>query len=98
TRRGGGIVLAGDATRARSARALVAWRSAQREAAPLGTLPGDSAWRGLSRWPLELTSERGAVVLERRNGRPIVAARRHYAGRVVAVGYDQTWRWRMSGG
>src|SRR6185503_3808548 len=35
TRRGGGVVLAGDATRARNARALVAWRAGQREAAPL---------------------------------------------------------------
>jgi hypothetical protein len=27
-----------------------------------------------------------------------VAARRYYAGRVLGVGYDQTWRWRMMGG
>jgi hypothetical protein len=97
-RSGGGVVLAGDASRARRVASLVAWNAGRREAAPLGTLPGDSAWRGLSRIPLDARGERLAIALETRAGRPMVSARRHFAGRVIGVGYDQTWRWRMAGG
>jgi hypothetical protein len=97
-RAGGGVVLAGDANRGTRMSGLVAWRARKRETAPLGTLAGDTAWRGLSRAPFDTIAGRRAIPLEIRNGKPIVAARRHYAGRVVAVGYDQTWRWRMAGG
>ena len=97
-RAGGGVVLAGDASRARRVAELIAWRAASRESAALGTLPGDTAWRGLSRVPLRLTAEGAALSLEVRSGAPVVVARRHYAGRVAGVGYDATWRWRMAGG
>jgi hypothetical protein len=96
-RAGGGIVFAGDATRATRAAGIAAWRTGRRETAPLGTLPGDSAWRGLARAPLEPLAGRRSIALESRDGRPVVAVRRHYAGRVAAVGFDQTWRWRMAG-
>lgn len=96
-RAGGGAILAGDASRARRVASLVGWRAAAREAAPLGTLPGDSAWRGLSRIPLAMVEGR-AVALETRGSAATVVARRHYAGRVAAAGYDATWRWRMAGG
>jgi hypothetical protein len=39
-----------------------------------------------------------AVALESRDANVMVAARRVDAGRVVQVGYDETWRWRMGGG
>lgn len=40
---------------------------------------------------------RDAVVLERDSaGRPLIAVRRAQLGRVMASGYDETWRWRMS--
>jgi hypothetical protein len=97
-RDGGGVVLAGDANSASRTASLTAWRALKREVAPLGTLAGDSSWRGLSRVPLEVASDARAVVLERRSGRAELVARRHFAGRVAAVGYDQTWRWRMTGG
>jgi len=92
-REGGGLVLAGDASRAPRAAPLVAWSAARRAVAPLGTAASDTTWRGLSRVPL-VASARGAIELEPDK----VLARRHYAGRVVALGYDQTWRWRMAGG
>jgi hypothetical protein len=38
-----------------------------------------------------------AVVLERLAGDAVVAARRAGAGRVVQVGYEETWRWRLAG-
>jgi hypothetical protein len=37
------------------------------------------------------------VPLESRDGRVIAAARRAGAGRVVQLGYDETWRWRLAG-
>ena len=47
--------------------------------------------------PLEALRQ-DAVVLERRDGRVVVAARRERAGRVIQLGYEDTWRWRMLGG
>jgi hypothetical protein len=39
-----------------------------------------------------------AVALERRGGAVAIAARRIGAGRVLQFDYENTWRWRMSGG
>jgi hypothetical protein len=39
-----------------------------------------------------------AVALDRRGNDVAVAARRYLGGRVVQLGYLDTWRWRMSGG
>jgi hypothetical protein len=39
-----------------------------------------------------------AILLERRGGVVVAAARRQGSGRVVQQGYLETWRWRMSGG
>ena len=97
-RAGGGVVLAGDASRARRGADLVRWRAGARETAPLGTMPGDPEWRGLSRVPLRLASDTSALPLETRGDAATIVARRHHAGRVAAVGYDATWRWRMAGG
>ena len=38
-----------------------------------------------------------AIVLEKRGARVAVAARRAGSGRVIQVGYEDSWRWRMSG-
>ena len=39
-----------------------------------------------------------AMTLERQPAGPSLAARRAGMGRVLAVGYDESWRWRMLGG
>jgi hypothetical protein len=39
-----------------------------------------------------------AVPLERQAGTVAIAARRVGAGRVLQLGYEDTWRWRMGGG
>lgn len=97
-RQGGGLVLVGDANRMRAVGSLVSWRAARREIAPLGTLPGDTTWRGQSRLPLDTVGDARVVVLEQRGDHATVVARRHYRGRVIGTGYDETWRWRMAGG
>jgi hypothetical protein len=37
-------------------------------------------------------------VLEEQGGRVAVAARRSELGRVIQLGYEDTWRWRFGGG
>ncbi len=39
-----------------------------------------------------------AVIIERRGQQVAVAARRVGAGRVIQIGYTDSWRWRMAGG
>lgn len=38
-----------------------------------------------------------AIVMERREDAVAIAARRHFAGRVIQIGYPESWRWRMGG-
>jgi hypothetical protein len=62
--------------------------------------PFDSAemepQRSLGLVPVVLS--RDAIALEARRGLVAVAARRVARGRVVTIGYADTWRWRMAGG
>jgi hypothetical protein len=39
-----------------------------------------------------------AVAVEKRKGAVAIGARRVGLGRVVQLGYEETWRWRMTGG
>jgi hypothetical protein len=97
-REGGGVVVVADANTARSVAPLLSWRVGAREVAPLGTAAGDTMWRGMSRIPFEVRANPGAISIESRGANATVAVRRHYLGRVAAIGYDNTWRWRMAGG
>ena len=58
--------------------------------------PGSVTLQSLSVLPI--VGMRDAIPLDRRNGNVVAAARRHGAGRVLQLGYVDTWRWRMSGG
>jgi hypothetical protein len=95
-RAGGGLVLAPSAadvpafTSLRPGRALEPRR---------GTEPFDPAAeprRQLALTPIALVA--GGVAMERRDTAVAVAARRVERGRVIAVGYEDTWRWRLGGG
>jgi hypothetical protein len=93
-RSGGGLVIAG--TAARVFRALDSGTPGPRQrddAASSDTAPR----RSLGMYPVTALAS-DAVVLERRGDAVAVAARRVGQGRVVQVGYDDTWRWRMAGG
>jgi len=80
---GGGAVLAGPASRLPGlARISPAAAGARRVAGPrTGLVLG--------------ALKDDAVVLERQGALPLVAARRSGVGRVIASGYDETWRSRM---
>jgi hypothetical protein len=90
---GGGLVLSGGAVAARSVGQILP--------GAVGSVldPHDAAI--VDRDALTgraLTPAPGAVAMESRGDVPVVVARRAGPGRVIAVGYRDTWRWRMQGG
>ena len=94
---GGGLVVAGDATRLESFRGITPARAGARRPGRI-LLDADSTTR--ADLPLRpLGALRGdAVELERQSGGIAAVVRRAGAGRALAVGYDESWRWRMLGG
>lgn len=96
-RRGGGVVLAGRAAAHRSLRAIAPGRPAAYLPSDAGTPPDSAPRSALGVHPVA-TLTPDALVLERRGPLVTAAARRLGLGRVVQVGHDETWRWRMGGG
>lgn len=89
---GGGAVLS--AAAAHSVPLLAVGRVGARVRAPQITFTARNPRRALSLDPILPRGD--AIVLERQGGDVVLAARRVGAGRVVQVGYDETWRWRMA--
>ncbi len=96
-RAGGGLVAAGGATTLDDLRLLVPARAGARRPGRI-LLDADSMTRAdLPLRPLVAVRE-DAVPLERQSAGLASAVRRAGAGRVLALGYDESWRWRMLGG
>ncbi len=98
--RGGGVVLGSDALQIPSLASLRPARPTAARGALAGALLTDEPRRGLEAWELDIAP--GAVVLQSdRSGHghsePALVARRSGRGRVVAMPYRETWRWRMQG-
>jgi hypothetical protein len=94
---GGGLVAAPGATSLGALRALLPARAGDRRPGRI-LLDADSVTRAdLPIGPLE-SMRADAVPLERQPAGLAVVARRAGQGRVLVVGYDETWRWRMLGG
>ena len=97
-RTGGGVVLAPQAASLDAMGALrvggVGRTNAESRAVQTNTVAS------LATLPLaSITTLRSdAVPLERRAGAVAAAARRIGSGRVLQLGYEDTWRWRMAGG
>ncbi len=96
-RSGGGLVAAGAVLAARAMEPLRVGQSLALVPAvePFATHPADPR-RDLALTPIALEDD--AVALEARAAAVAVAARRVEHGRVIAVGYADTWRWRLGGG
>jgi hypothetical protein len=97
---GGGLVLGGDALRLPALSALRPARATSLRGGIAGALLTDTPRRGLEAWEVEPAAN--VVVLEEDRGdhshaEPALLARRVGAGRVVAMPYRETWRWRMEG-
>lgn len=92
---GGGVVIAGNALRDGSLRALTA-ATVEDDRGPIaGALMTDAPRRGVPAFHLQ---QRGhATVLEREGEEPTIVLARRDVGRVMAVGYRESWHWRMEG-
>jgi hypothetical protein len=94
-RSGGGLIIAGPAARAKNLASLAPGTIAARTRP--NVKPSDTVSLGSTGfYPVSLKGE--SVSLEKRPEGVAVAARRVGAGRVIQVGYDDSWRWRMAGG
>ncbi len=96
---GGGVVLAGDALLGAGASTLRPASVTGSRPAVAGALLTNAPRNGLD--ALELRAAPTAVVLQTElhgaTAEPAVVAWRVGAGRVLASGYRETWRWRMEG-
>lgn len=95
--RGGGLVILGSAATIPGFEQLRAG-VAGRISAPV--LAADAEVTTLASLPVVPVAsvKTDAVALDVRRGMTVSAARRHFAGRVLQLGYLDTWRWRLSGG
>jgi hypothetical protein len=94
-RMGGGLVLAGPSSLAPAASSIAPGATGARFQPAV--LPRDTILLGSTGFFPVLALKPDAVALERRTGGVAVAARRIGAGRVIQIGYDDSWRWRMAG-
>jgi hypothetical protein len=95
-RDGGALVIVGEAARLPGLAALRAGVPGRAIAGEPGAEASDAPRHGLDVVPITALAA-GAVILESRDGRTTMAARRIGAGRVVQVGYENSWVWRMAG-
>jgi hypothetical protein len=94
---GGGLILSGIAAAMPGLRDVAPGRPGTRVRPAVMQFTAGAPRRALSFVAIERL--RGdALVLEARDGRNAVAARRAGIGRVLQIGYDESWRWRMQGG
>lgn len=91
---GGGLIVAASASAISGIDALLPAHGGARRAGVVGGLQGPDPRAGLAATAFNGVSPQ-AVPLERRGGSPVLLARRVGAGRVLLVGYDEMWRWRM---
>jgi len=96
-RSGGGLVLEPEAAGRPAFVGLAAGGVARRER-PASITVADAAPRRALAMSAIAPLHAGAVAIEWRDGRVAAAARRVGAGRVIQLAYDESWRWRMSGG
>ena len=96
-RQGGGAVLAGNAAAAPALASIAAGRVGER-VRPAALSFADTAPRRALGFREITRLATDALDIESREGRVAVAARRVGVGRVIQVGYDETWRWRFEGG
>ena len=95
-RGGGGAVLSGASARGGALAEIAAGGVRARVRGSTMTFADDSPRRALAF--LAIAPRVDAIVLEERDGGVAAAARRVEAGRVVQLGYDESWRWRLAGG
>ena len=96
-RQGGGAILAGGGPRVAALEPLTAGKPGPRIRPRTIVFPSDSPRRALGFQAIS-NLRADAVIVEKQDERIAVAARRVGSGRVVQVGYEESWRWRLMGG
>ena len=96
-RAGGGLVLLAGAANAPAVRAIAPARAGIRKLAGMRSFAVAEPLNATPVYPL-VDVRADAVRLSTRGSSITSAARREGAGRVLQVGFDETWRWRMQGG
>ncbi len=94
---GGGLVAAGDALEIGQLGRLAPARAGERRPGRILLADDSVTPRDLPVRPLTLARS-DAVTLQREQQGVTLVARRAGLGRVLAIGYDESWRWRMLGG
>ena len=92
---GGGLILAGPAAQSRALRGLAPGAVGARTRPTVH--PSDTMRLGTTGFYPVTSLNAGGVALDRRADGVVLAARRVGAGRVLQIGYDDSWRWRMAG-
>ncbi len=97
-RAGGGVILAGDANAASAAalRTVLAARVLRSEEPETRSFEGHEPTHALPLFALGSLA-RDAELIEDREGTAALVARRVEAGRLLQLGYADSWRWRMEG-
>lgn len=94
---GGGLVVGASALAIGPLRPLVPARASDRRAGRILLANDTVTTADLPLRPLA-TLRSDALSLRHEAAGPVLVARRAGLGRVLAVGYDESWRWRMLGG
>jgi hypothetical protein len=94
-RQGGGLVLAGPASTAAVVTSITPGSLGARTRVTVAT--SDTIGLGTTGFYPVTSLKSDGVVIDRRPSGIAVAARRVGAGRVMQIGYDDSWRWRMAG-
>ncbi|MEO8335267.1 MAG: hypothetical protein ABI664_09850 [bacterium] len=94
---GGGLIAASGALEIDQLGRIAPARAGDRRAGRILLADDSVTTRDLPMRPLSLARE-DAVSLQREQAGVTLAARRAGLGRVLAIGYDESWRWRMLGG
>jgi hypothetical protein len=94
-RAGGGLILAGPAAQSAALRSLAPGSVGARTRPVVH--PSDTMRLGSTGFYPVTSLNNGGVPLDRRADGVVLAARRVGAGRVLQIGYDDSWRWRMAG-
>ena len=94
---GGGLIAAGGALGIDQFGRLAPARAGGRRPGRILLADDSVTTRDLPMRPLSLARS-DAISLEREQPGVTLAARRAGLGRVLAIGYDESWRWRMLGG
>jgi len=92
---GGGLILAGAAAQSAALRSLAPGAVGARTRPTVH--PSDTMRLGTTGFYPVTSLNAGGVPLDRRAEGVVLAARRVGAGRVLQIGYDDSWRWRMAG-